>query len=57
MVLQGIVMLTGILHFIQQDWNKKTYIYFNNHYKAQAVRPAKILQGLIEDSDISTSQN
>jgi len=50
-------MLTGILHFIQQDWNKKTYIYFNNHYKAQAVRPAKILQGLIEDSDISTSQN
>lgn len=36
---------------------KKTYIYFNNHYKAQAVRSAKILQELIEDSDISTSQN
>ena len=28
---------------------KKTYIYFNNHYKAQAVRSAKILQELIED--------
>ncbi len=36
---------------------KKTYIYFNNHYKAQAVRSAKILQELIEDSDIPTSQN
>ena len=36
---------------------KKTYIYFNNHYKAQAVRSAKILQGLMEDSDNSTSQN
>ncbi|MBA7508470.1 hypothetical protein ES705_00400 [subsurface metagenome] len=36
---------------------KKTYIYFNNHYKAQAVRSAKVLQKLIEDSDISTSQN
>jgi len=36
---------------------KKTHIYFNNHYKAQAVRSAKILQGLLEDSDISTSQN
>ena len=35
---------------------KKTYIYFNNHYKAQAVRSAKILQELIEDGDISTSQ-
>ncbi|GAH22300.1 unnamed protein product, partial [marine sediment metagenome] len=32
-------------------------IYFNNHYKAQAVRSAKILQKLIGDSDISTSQN
>ena len=36
---------------------KKTFIYFNNHYKAQAVRSAKILQGLIEDRDNSTSQN
>lgn len=36
---------------------KRTFIYFNNHYKAQAVRSAKILQGLIEDSDNSTSQN
>jgi len=36
---------------------KKTYIYFNNHYKAQAVRSAKILKGLMEDSDIPTSQN
>jgi len=35
----------------------KTFIYFNNHYKAQAVRSAKILQGLMEDSDNSTSQN
>ncbi|MBU4314583.1 MAG: DUF72 domain-containing protein [Actinobacteria bacterium] len=50
-------MPIGILTFIQQDWTKKTYIYFNNHYKAQAVRSAKILQELIEDSDISTSQN
>ncbi|MBU2563195.1 MAG: DUF72 domain-containing protein [Actinobacteria bacterium] len=57
LVLQGIVMPIGILTFIQQDWTKKTYIYFNNHYKAQAVRSAKILQELIEDSDISTSQN
>ena len=36
---------------------KKTHIYFNNHYKAQAVRSAKILQELIEGNDISTSQN
>jgi uncharacterized protein YecE (DUF72 family) len=36
---------------------RKTFIYFNNHYKAQAVRSAKILQGLMEDSDNSTSQN
>jgi len=36
---------------------KKTYIYFNNHYKAQAVRSAKILQELIEDNDISPIQN
>ncbi len=36
---------------------KKTFIYFNNHYRAQAVKSAKILQKLIEDSDISTSQN
>lgn len=36
---------------------KKTLVYFNNHYKAQAVRSAKVLQELIEDSDISTSQN
>jgi len=36
---------------------KKTYIYFNNHYKAQAVKSAKILQGLIEDKDISPIQN
>ncbi|MEA2015685.1 MAG: DUF72 domain-containing protein [Actinomycetota bacterium] len=35
----------------------KTMVYFNNHYKAQAVRSAKILQELIGDSDISTSQN
>lgn len=35
----------------------KTFIYFNNHYRAQAVRSAKILQKLMEDSDISTSQN
>ena len=36
---------------------KKTYIYFNNHYKAQAVRSAKILEGLIENKDISPIQN
>lgn len=36
---------------------KKTYIYFNNHYNAQAVRSAKILQELIKNSDIHTSQN
>ena len=36
---------------------KKTYIYFNNHYKAQAVKSAKILQGLIENKDISPIQN
>jgi uncharacterized protein YecE (DUF72 family) len=36
---------------------KKTYIYFNNHYRAQAVRSAKVLQGLIEKNDIYTSQN
>ncbi len=36
---------------------KRTLVYFNNHYKAQAVRSAKILQELIGDSDISTSQN
>lgn len=36
---------------------KKTYIYFNNHYKAQAVRSARVLQGLIEKNNIYTSQN
>lgn len=36
---------------------KKTFIYFNNHYKAQAVRSAKILKELIANSDISSSQN
>lgn len=35
---------------------KKTVIYFNNHYKAQAVRSAKILQRLLENSNITTSQ-
>ena len=35
---------------------KKTVVYFNNHYKAQAVRSAKILQGLLEDNNIATSQ-
>ncbi len=35
---------------------KRTVIYFNNHYRAQAVRSAKILQGLLEDSNITTSQ-
>ena len=27
---------------------KKTFIYFNNHYKAQAVRSAQLLQGLFD---------
>jgi uncharacterized protein YecE (DUF72 family) len=36
---------------------RKTHVYFNNHYKAQAVRSAKILQGLIDSSNIPTSQN
>jgi len=27
---------------------KKTYIYFNNHYKAQAVRSANLLQNLLK---------
>ena len=27
---------------------KKTHIYFNNHYKAQAVRSASLLQGLFD---------
>ncbi len=36
---------------------KRTYIYFNNHYKAKAIKSAKILRELIETSDISTSQN
>jgi uncharacterized protein YecE (DUF72 family) len=39
------------------EGTKKTFIYFNNHYRAQAVRSAKILQELIDNSDISTSQN
>jgi len=37
--------------------SKRTLVYFNNHYKAQAVRSAKILQELMGSSDISTSQN
>lgn len=28
---------------------KKTYIYFNNHYKAQAVRSANLLQNLLKE--------
>jgi uncharacterized protein YecE (DUF72 family) len=27
---------------------KRTFIYFNNHYKAQAVRSARLLQGLFD---------
>jgi uncharacterized protein YecE (DUF72 family) len=39
------------------DKTKRTYIYFNNHYRAKAIKSAKTLQELIEESDISTSQN
>ncbi len=36
---------------------KKTYIYFNNHYKGKAVKSAGILIELLKDCNIITSQN
>ncbi|MGM0364917.1 MAG: DUF72 domain-containing protein [Actinomycetota bacterium] len=36
---------------------EQTFIYFNNHYKAKAVKSAKRLIGLLEDYQIITSQN
>lgn len=36
---------------------EQTFIYFNNHYKAQAVQSAKTLISLLKEHHIVTSQN
>jgi len=36
---------------------EKTYIYFNNHYRAKAIKSAKILTELLKDNYTGTSQN
>ncbi|MCG9479727.1 MAG: DUF72 domain-containing protein [Actinomycetia bacterium] len=35
----------------------KIFIYFNNHYRAKAVKSARVLAGLLKESHIITSQN
>ncbi len=37
--------------------SKKTFIYFNNHYKGKAAKSAQLLLNLIKNSNIFTSQN
>jgi len=36
---------------------KKSFIYFNNHYKAKAAKSALILSDLLKSNNIATSQN
>ncbi len=36
---------------------EKTYIFFNNHYKAKSAKSAKTLIDILKDSNIITSQN
>jgi uncharacterized protein YecE (DUF72 family) len=36
---------------------KKTYIYFNNHYKGKAPKSALLFMDLLKSSGTGTSQN
>ncbi|MBE3090332.1 MAG: DUF72 domain-containing protein, partial [Actinobacteria bacterium] len=36
---------------------KKSFIYFNNHYKAKAAKSALIFLDLLKSNNIATSQN
>ncbi|MBU4449859.1 MAG: DUF72 domain-containing protein, partial [Actinobacteria bacterium] len=36
---------------------KKSFIYFNNHYKAKAAKSALMFLDLLKSSNIATSQN
>ncbi len=63
--IRGMIICTARMNYIEwiprvkeiNNNTKKSFIYFNNHYKAKAAKSALIFLDLLKSNNIATSQN